>query len=197
MDNEIFVYIPFAPNNYDYLYTSENDIFSCKQLVDGVQEFILYQNKGELSRVDKTNYLTNKGSIYGIFRDTVSITNLTVVIEYDKFIDFNYVYIPNFNRYYFVTDIKIINNKLYELDLTVDVLMSYKYGISWTYAFIDRNEYIYNPMIEDKKRIIEAGYDIDTKKVSNRFFFDASLDYPTISSVMYVINGYKIDSVDT
>ena len=38
----------------------------------------------------------------------------------------NYVYIPDFGRYYFVTDIEIKNNGLFRISLKEDVLMSYK-----------------------------------------------------------------------
>lgn len=38
----------------------------------------------------------------------------------------NYVYIPDFGRYYFITDIEIKNNGLFRISLKEDVLMSYK-----------------------------------------------------------------------
>ena len=190
MANELISYIRFEPNNYDNLYTSNNDLFLVKHINADVQEFKLYKNRSELNRVDKTLYIAEIGSIFGVFRETVSITNLTIVIEYNKFIDFNYIYIPTLNRYYFVTEVKIINNKLYEIDLTVDVLMSYKDAIKSTQAFIDRNEHTYNELLEDKKRVIETGYDIVSYNVTNELFKEIGLSTPS-----YVINGYKIESV--
>ena len=38
----------------------------------------------------------------------------------------NYCYIKEFERYYYVTDIKLLTGGLYQLQLDVDVLMSYK-----------------------------------------------------------------------
>ena len=38
----------------------------------------------------------------------------------------NYCYIKKFNRYYYVTDIKLLTGGLYQLQLDVDVLMTYK-----------------------------------------------------------------------
>ena len=38
----------------------------------------------------------------------------------------NYCYIKKFKRYYYITDIKLMNGGLYQLQLEVDVLMTYK-----------------------------------------------------------------------
>ena len=99
------IYVPFAPSNYDYLDTSNNEHFYVKKIVDGSQEFTLYKNSAEMHRVDKSAYLELVGTVSGVFRDETSITNISITIQYDTVIDFNYVYIPAFNRYYYVTDI--------------------------------------------------------------------------------------------
>ena len=38
----------------------------------------------------------------------------------------NYCYIEKFKRYYYITDIKLMTGGLYQLQLEVDVLMTYK-----------------------------------------------------------------------
>ena len=38
----------------------------------------------------------------------------------------NYCYIKEFKRYYYITDIKLLTGGLYQLQLDVDVLMTYK-----------------------------------------------------------------------
>ena len=38
----------------------------------------------------------------------------------------NYCYIKKFKRYYYITDIKLLTGGLYQLQLEVDVLMTYK-----------------------------------------------------------------------
>ena len=38
----------------------------------------------------------------------------------------NYCYIEKFKRYYYITDIKLLAGGLYQLQLEIDVLMSYK-----------------------------------------------------------------------
>ena len=41
----------------------------------------------------------------------------------------NYCYIKKFERYYYVTDIKLLTGGLYQLQLDIDVLMTYKSDI--------------------------------------------------------------------
>ena len=41
----------------------------------------------------------------------------------------NYCYIKEFKRYYYITDIKMLTGGLYQLQLDVDVLMTYKEDI--------------------------------------------------------------------
>lgn len=38
----------------------------------------------------------------------------------------NYCYIEKFKRYYYITDIKLLTGGLYQLQLDIDVLMTYK-----------------------------------------------------------------------
>lgn len=38
----------------------------------------------------------------------------------------NYCYIKEFERYYYINDIKLLNGGLYQLQLDIDVLMTYK-----------------------------------------------------------------------
>lgn len=60
------------------------------------------------------------------FKKEVNRYNPTIMLKYDDIIDFNYMYIPKLNRYYFVEDIEIYPNKIFTLTLKCDVLMSFK-----------------------------------------------------------------------
>lgn len=130
----------------------------------------LYNNTADSERVDKTQYITNVGTLTGVLREQTSITNIQIVIEYNSIPTFNYVHIPLFNRYYFVDDIVSVYNNLWEITLSVDVLMSYKNAIKNLYAFVDRNEFINNSNIIDEKRVIEQGYDVEDIELNNAVF---------------------------
>ena len=62
---------------------------------------------------------------------------------------FNYVHIPSFGRYYYVTDWNWING-IWECYLTVDVLASFKTSIGNMSAYVERSSYTYNTSIIDK-----------------------------------------------
>lgn len=179
------IYVPLVPSNYDYFDTVNDEHFYVKEIVDGSQEFTLYKNSAEMHRVDKSAYLELVGTISGVFRDETSITNMSITIEYDRVIDFNYVYIHSFNRYYYVTDVTLINYNLYEISLSVDVLMSYKDAIKNCKGFIDRNEFTFNPNIVDSKRVIEQGVDIEQAVLLNEVF---------TNDTCYVLTGFAINS---
>ena len=90
-----------------------------------------------------------------------SITNISIDFEWNGVPNFNYVYISSFNRWYFVEDIRTIRYNLWNMKLSVDVLMSYKEKIYDSEAFVARNESIYNEMIYDNCIPMEQGIDIE------------------------------------
>lgn len=71
----------------------------------------------------------------------------------------NYIFIEEFNRYYFVDNIIIQNNKIYTFILSVDALESHKDNILSLNAFVTRNEFNYNEYIKDD--LISYYYDKD------------------------------------
>ena len=64
-------------------------------------------------------------------------------------LSFNYLYISDFNRYYFVTEPPIWREGFYEVKLHVDVLMSFKRGFYTKHAIIKRNSSRYNLYLND------------------------------------------------
>lgn len=143
----------------------------------------LYNNTSEDNRVDKTNYLTKVGELSGVLREESSLIDMSLTIEIEQLPLFNYVYIEQFNRYYYVTDIVSVKYKLWTISLSVDVLMSYKNALLSCSAFVDRNENSFDNNIIDKKRIIEQGYDIEVSTITNELLTD-NVDYN------YVLTGF-------
>ena len=94
----------------------------------------LYKNISEVERVGKT--LTNSIDLNGSLRNESRIINPSILIEHDNISDYNYAYIPEFNRYYFIKDMISIRNNLWQIELYVDVLESYKDAIKQQYATI-------------------------------------------------------------
>lgn len=88
---------------------------------------ILYVNNSEKNKIGKT--LTNDFSLSGTLRDATNIINPVILIEISEIDNYNYCYINNFNRYYFITDITVIRTGLFAISLMVDVLESFKTDI--------------------------------------------------------------------
>lgn len=87
----------------------------------------LYVNNSEKNKIGKN--LTNDFPLSGTLRDTTNIINPVILIELNEIGNYNYCYIPDFNRYYFITDITVIRTGLFAISLMVDVLESFQTSI--------------------------------------------------------------------
>lgn len=90
-------------------------------------DITLYINNSEKNKIGKN--LINDFSLSGTLRDVTNIINPVILIELNEIGNYNYCYIPNFNRYYFITDITVIRTGLFAISLMVDVLESFKTDI--------------------------------------------------------------------
>lgn len=111
-----------------------------------------YKSTAEKNRMDKSAYLTEIIQSTGTLRRATSIISPEFEFIYNKVPDFNYVYIPNFNRYYFIDNIVSLRNNVWTLSLSVDVLMSFKEQIKECDGFIARNEFEFNDYLIDNRR---------------------------------------------
>ena len=61
-----------------------------------------------------------------IFRQAVNETTPFIIMNRDKLTGSNYVHIPNFNRYYFISSVDNYTANLVRINLVTDLLMTYK-----------------------------------------------------------------------
>lgn len=158
---------------------------------------VLYKNRAEPNRVDKTNFLEAVNVMKGNLKNSTSIINPVIVFDLSKTNKYvmdgngldvtdngiritfedatnallvsNYCYIPEFGRYYYIDDIISLRTGLWEISMSVDVLMSNKEKIATQVAMVARNEFEYDEMLNDplipskNKPIvtIEEGYNIN------------------------------------
>lgn len=87
-------------------------------------EIRLYVNSSEKNQIGKL--LSSELILSGSLRDTSSIINPIILIQADNISNYNYVYIAEFNRYYFMQNIISIRTGLWQIELSVDVLESFK-----------------------------------------------------------------------
>lgn len=151
MSNNYFTYIPFAPSDYDELETSDSLQFNVRNEIEGGFSLILYQNSAEVNRIDKTLYLVSVDTLVGVFREECSMQRPSILINTLEIPSFNYVYIPVFNRYYYVTSITTVSHGLWKIELNCDVLMSFKDKIRSLTGIISRQENSYNDYLIDSQ----------------------------------------------
>lgn len=61
-----------------------------------------------------------------IFRQSVNEATPFIILNKDKITGSNYVHIPNFNRYYFISSVDNYTANLLRIELVTDLLMTYK-----------------------------------------------------------------------
>lgn len=109
----------------------------------------LYKNSAEVNRVDKGMFLESIGTLTGALRDECSLITPSIVYQSSDVPTFNYVYIPIFNRYYYVTSLSSVGKNVWRMELNCDVLMTYKDSIYTLHGVIGRQENDYNPLLVD------------------------------------------------
>ena len=153
---------------------------------------VLYSNSAEINRVNKSEYLEEIATLAGAFRDSTSVLEPSVTIEYSGVPNFNYAYIPKFNRYYFVNNITSIRTGLWEIDMEVDVLMTYNSAIINQTAFVDRNENDYNKMVNNSLMIPESKPIVYVDEIYNNIFNTGGPTDYLENTPMFVITGYGL-----
>ena len=88
------------------------------------------------------------------FLDAQSVMNPVIVIEDTKgreeaMMNYTYASIPNLNRYYFVSNVVVIDNKRWAFYLQVDVLGSFKSDFLTSRQYVIRSTNKYNEYMAD------------------------------------------------
>lgn len=113
-----------------------------------------------------------------ILRPTIIIRSSAAAIT-----SYNYMYIAEFNRYYFIDDIVSVNNDVWEISAHVDVLETYNTIILQQSAVIRRQERKYNLYLNDPDFMTYNNETIQTKKFTPVSGFNKALNY------ILVVNG--------
>ena len=110
----------------------------------------LYVNQSDPKTVDKI--LANELAISGTARDPLDMVNPVLEVEGDivsSIGQYNYLYIEDYARYYFITSITGDSYQLSTVHAHCDILSSAKAWLRPRLATIGRNEKLYNAYIND------------------------------------------------
>ena len=98
----------------------------------------LYTNNSEKNKLEKN--LTNAKEFSGNLREESSIVNPSILIQTENPSSYNYAYIPEFKRYYFIIDAVSVRTNIWRISLHCDVLMSFKNEIKGTQVILSDTE---------------------------------------------------------
>lgn len=108
----------------------------------------LMNNSSPVEKIGKT---LSAGNTYNCaLKDDTSVLDPVIIIQTsDNIYTYNYMYISDFGRYYFINDIISLNNNRWMIKAHVDVLETYKANILNNNAVIKRQEKLFNLYLDD------------------------------------------------
>ena len=139
----------------------------------------MYMTTDNTNRINKE--LTFIEDVEIKFKDDVNLITPVILLKFDDLINFNYVYIDKFKRYYFIEDVEIYPNKIYNIRLVCDVLMSFKDDILNSYGNIT-TQTTFNPYYD-------SGYNEEIRKEIDIYNSNVSLIEDEKSIILATIGG--------
>ena len=135
-------------------------------LETGTCEMYLYQLTGEKNIVDKTSYISLLDIVLIQANAEMNLLNPVMAYRFERsgthyITQFNYVHIPDLERYYFVNDVTCVRTGFFVINLHVDVLYTYAGDIASQSAFITRSESGGVGTIVDNRRPLRSIRTID------------------------------------
>lgn len=125
---------------------------------------IFYKTVSNENQIQKV--LTDSKTYTGTFKNDLDILNTKIIISDPDYLilGYNYCYIQELNRYYFVKNITILSNDRFLIDCRIDVLKTYSTELQSCTGRIIECENNYNTLnCETEKNndsnIIEYTYD--------------------------------------
>ena len=124
-----------------------------------------YYNQSDDRQINKT--LIEEKVFEGTVRDNVDVMNPVVRFFSSEILRYNYCYIPDLQRYYFITSVTAVSNDIYDVNFTTDVLMSF------------RGEILQYPVIVDKQSQKANGdeYIDDSSLVTDNLLFSSVYNF--------------------
>lgn len=145
---------------------------------------IFYKTLSKPNEINKV--LQNSFTITGNFKtDTDIIKPIIKVLNTTDFniFDYNYCYISELKRYYFIEDITILADKLFFISLSLDVLYTYKNAILSSVGNISR----YSQNVQSSKKDTIENYIENEILLINPFS-------ETGTMVMTALNGQEVQN---
>lgn len=128
----------------------------------------IYRNKSDERKVVKE--LADKTELTGTFRNESSIYNPVVRVQWTQSANkINYMYIPDYDRYYYITDIVRVRDEIVDIKGRTDVLMSFKDEILNMTGIVKRSASNWNLYLDDGSLKVYNNPMVTTKEFPTGF----------------------------
>lgn len=115
-------------------------------------------------------------------KDPCDILNPVFIISYNKaYVTANYLYCPDFNRYYFINNIQLLTGHRMEISCSVDVLMSYNSQIKSLTCNVVRQE------LKQDKYLADSSTPLRATTEFNLYEFNANPFLPGDTGLCYIL----------
>lgn len=101
------------------------------------------------NKINKSIPGTPDLTLTGSLKDGSDILDPVITISKNGVPDYNYAFIPEFNRYYFIAPPTNVRKDLWEMSLHVDVLYTYRQGILTAPCVVAKSSSNYNLYLND------------------------------------------------
>lgn len=134
-------------------------------------------------RINSTLRPTGGTDLTCYMKDDCSVLSPVFLIDG---IDLGYNYCKFNDRYYFITDITLSNNNIYEISCSVDVLATYKTSIGAYTAFVERAASSYDTLVTDN--LVTSSNNITAMNTT-------TVNMPTASGDIFMVPLFGRDGV--
>lgn len=141
----------------------------------------LYKQTKDRDIIEKK--LTNAFNFTAYARKEFDIENPVITVESNvaDITKYNYVYIEDYHRYYFINKHRALRTGLYELDCEEDYLYTWKESVySWTVE-LERAQYDWNLYFKDSEMMCIEGHNLNVLEFPNSL--------PTTKHNILIVNG--------
>lgn len=136
----------------------------------------LFSTGDDIRKINKTLTAITETVPCNVKDDDFSIITPKVILKYAaEYLTANYCYIPEFARYYFITDISMLTGGMCELTLTLDVLYTYREQITGLQVTAARSSNKYNRYLNDNQQVTTSNPINQIKKFPNMPFAPSAL----------------------
>lgn len=151
----------------------------------------LYVNRSDAIVFRKDlNYI---GYMDGDFKEPFDVLHPSIMIERPT-IDFNYIFITDLTRFYFVDSFECIATNLWLIRCSIDVLETYHLSLPKCEGLIERSSSDFDSLIIDECAVFRQGYDVEVHEGTKSISEDLS-DASDVPRFLVVGNFLTLGSI--